>query len=51
PGTPVAEPGRGSMLIIFAAFVVWYDEDKNKLRAKFVDESIYIWPSTGKAHT
>ena len=51
PGMPVAEPGRSPLLIIFAAFVVWYDKDKQKLRSKFVDESVYIWPSIGKSHT
>jgi len=51
PGIPVAEPGRSPLLIIFAAFVVWYDKSKNELRSKFVDESVYIWPSIGKAHT
>ncbi|KAG0197188.1 hypothetical protein BGX33_000881, partial [Mortierella sp. NVP41] len=51
PGTPVAEPGRSSLLVIFAAFVVWYDKDKEELRSKFVDESVYVWPSIGKAHT
>jgi hypothetical protein len=51
PGVPVAEPGRSPLLIIFAAFVVWYDKDKEELRSKFVDESVYIWPSIGKTHT
>ena len=38
-------------MVIFAAFVVWYDKDKEELRSKFVDESVYVWPSIGKAHT
>jgi len=38
-------------LITFAAFVVWYDKDRDELRSKFVDGSVYIWPSIGKAHT
>ncbi|KAF8937797.1 hypothetical protein BGZ47_008853 [Haplosporangium gracile] len=50
PGMPVAEPGWSPLLIIFAAFVVWYDKDRQKLRSKFVDESVYIWPSIGKSH-
>ncbi|KAG0277510.1 hypothetical protein BGZ95_005848 [Linnemannia exigua] len=51
PGTPVAEPGRSPLLIIFAAFVVWYDKDKEELRSKFVDESVLYMAVDRKAHT
>ena len=38
-------------MVIFAAFVVWYDKKDKEIKAKFVDESVYVWPSNGKAHT
>ncbi|OAQ28301.1 hypothetical protein K457DRAFT_126709 [Linnemannia elongata AG-77] len=51
PGIPVSEPGHSPLLVIFAAFVVWYDEKEDELRSSFVDESVYIWPSIGQTHT
>ncbi|KAF9944109.1 hypothetical protein BGZ65_012616, partial [Modicella reniformis] len=47
----VAEPGRQPTLIIFGAFVVYYDKDKRALQGKFAKDSVYIWPALGKAHT
>ncbi|KAG0379357.1 hypothetical protein BGX24_000773, partial [Mortierella sp. AD032] len=51
PGSVTVEPGHSPLLVIFAAFVVWYDKKEKEIKAKFVDESVYIWPSIGKAHT
>ncbi|KAF9115316.1 hypothetical protein BGW39_003083, partial [Mortierella sp. 14UC] len=51
PGVPVSEPGHSPLLVIFAAFVVWYDREEDKLRASFVNESVYIWPLIGLTHT
>ncbi|KAF9995905.1 hypothetical protein BGZ79_010372 [Entomortierella chlamydospora] len=50
-GGVVREPGRKPLLVIFAAFVVWYDEGRSELRSSFVNNSVHIWPAIGKAHT
>ncbi|KAF9537219.1 hypothetical protein EC957_008611, partial [Mortierella hygrophila] len=39
PGSTISEPGHSPLLVIFAAFVVWYDREERELKAKFVDES------------
>ncbi|KAG9062142.1 hypothetical protein KI688_006474 [Linnemannia hyalina] len=49
PGVLVTQPGHCSILVIFAAFVVWFDG--RKVRSKLVDGFVYIWPSKGQAHT
>ncbi|KAI8599264.1 hypothetical protein EDD21DRAFT_380294 [Dissophora ornata] len=49
-GDIVTEPGRGPLLVIFAAFVVYYDRDNHRMESKFVQDSVYIWPAIGKAH-
>ncbi|KAI8597877.1 hypothetical protein EDD21DRAFT_436135 [Dissophora ornata] len=49
-GGIVAEPGRKPLLIIFAAFVVYYDQETRKVESKFVKDSVYIWPAIGKVH-
>jgi hypothetical protein len=51
PGKTMMEPGHSQLLVIFAAFVVYYDKKDKELKAKFVDNSVYIWPALGKAHT
>ena len=43
------QPGHSPLLVIFAAFVVWFDG--RRVRSKLVDGSVYIWPSKGQAHT
>ncbi|KAF8913364.1 hypothetical protein BGZ58_005716, partial [Dissophora ornata] len=49
-GGIVTEPGRGPLLVIFAAFVVYYDRDNHRMESKFVQDSVYIWPPIGNAH-
>ncbi|KAF9924149.1 hypothetical protein BGZ65_008491 [Modicella reniformis] len=49
-GGTVAEPGRQTLLVIFAAFVVYYDKEKRELQGTFVKDSVHIWPALGKAH-
>ncbi|KAG0302070.1 hypothetical protein BGZ99_003207, partial [Dissophora globulifera] len=49
-GGIVTEPGRGPLLVIFAAFVVYYDRENHRMESKFVQDSVYIWPAIGKAH-
>ncbi|KAF9125632.1 hypothetical protein BG015_004852 [Linnemannia schmuckeri] len=51
PGSTITEPGHSPLLVNFSAFVVLYDKEEKELKAKLVDESVYIWPSNGKAHT
>lgn len=48
-GGIVQKPGRGSMMVIFGAFIVWYDEDCGLLKAKFVEDFICNWPVSGGA--
>ncbi|KAF9359650.1 hypothetical protein BGX26_011804 [Mortierella sp. AD094] len=49
-GGVVSEPGRKPLLVIFAAFVVYYDEDTKELKRSFVEDSVHIWPAIGKAY-
>ncbi|KAF9127502.1 hypothetical protein BGX30_014769 [Mortierella sp. GBA39] len=49
PGVPVTQPGHSPLLVIFAAFVVWFDG--RRVRSKLVDGSVYIWLSKGQALT
>ncbi|KAF9303478.1 hypothetical protein BGZ91_009101, partial [Linnemannia elongata] len=51
PGSVVTQPGRKPLLVIFAAFVVWFDRRTRQLKSQFVKESVYVWPSIGKSHT
>lgn len=50
-GGRVADPGRKPLLVIFAAFVVYWDKDMNDgaggLEAKFVKDYVFIWPASG----
>ncbi|ORZ04312.1 hypothetical protein BCR41DRAFT_362897 [Lobosporangium transversale] len=48
-GDSVQEPSRQPLLVMFAAFVVYYDEDKGETVGKFVNDSVHIWPARGKA--
>ncbi|KAF9581117.1 hypothetical protein BGW38_001985 [Lunasporangiospora selenospora] len=50
PGTAISEPGRLPILVIFAAFVVYFDQVKQEVVGKFVKDSVHIWPAIGKAH-
>ncbi|KAF9166066.1 hypothetical protein BGX20_000350 [Mortierella sp. AD010] len=46
----ISEPRRKPLLVIFAAFVVSWSKVKKELQAKFVQDSVYIWPAIGKSH-
>ncbi|KAF9160086.1 hypothetical protein BGX20_002673, partial [Mortierella sp. AD010] len=49
-GGIVSEPDRKPLLVIFGAFVAWYSKKKKMLQAKFVKNSLHIWPAIGKSH-
>ena len=49
-GGIVTEPGRGTLLVIIAAFVVYYDRENHRMESKFVQDSVYIWLAIGKVH-
>src|SRR5260363_307551 len=49
----VYEKGRGPMLVIFGAIVIFQDRNNNQIKGKLVHQSLLIWnptakPSTGK---
>ncbi|KAF9420383.1 hypothetical protein BGZ76_004097 [Entomortierella beljakovae] len=48
-GGIVTEPGRKPLLVIFAAFVVYYDSQKEEVVGKFVDDSVHIWLANRKS--
>lgn len=50
-GSVVAQPGRKPLLVIFAAFIVWFDLRARQLNFQFAKESVYVWPSIGKSHS
>jgi hypothetical protein len=45
----VADQGRQSLVVMFAAFVVYCDYEARLMEGKFVNDSVHIWPSIGKA--
>jgi arsenate reductase-like glutaredoxin family protein len=49
-GGIVCKPGRGSMIVIFGAFIVWDDDSCGILRANFIEDFICNWPASGRAH-
>lgn len=48
PGDIILDHGRGPMLVIFGAFIVF--NDYGRLRAEMVQRQLHIWPVSGAAH-
>jgi len=46
----ITDQGRQPIVVMFAAFVVYYDNQARQVQGKFVKDSVHIWPSIGKAH-
>ncbi|KAI8352221.1 hypothetical protein B0O80DRAFT_499528 [Mortierella sp. GBAus27b] len=47
PANVMPDQGRQPIVVMFAAFVVCYNDDTRPMEVK---DSVHIWPSIGKAH-